>query len=452
MTVYNQLVVYGVAASATASFTYNSTANSTTLNNLSIGLAFADSQNIFKASTVVTYNAVCTPGLKGYTALGNVFLNVSNTTSTYALNGAYYPCAAAAGDVVWNITAAQVGTLMIYDASITNATMKLTGTYNGTNITLADNSTTLANGTVWSGIVSGSFKYPPFTATGIIEFNTTVGVKNFRANIGYRSNALDVDMSVVYDHGNLACTSPSPLTSVNTSRLLGPGESGTATITIRGVGQSNLTLTGSAAHDYCADIWQITGSLVGTWQVYDINITNLAVLLYAYRSSNDTNSTYLWQGSVTGSAYVASIGITTTVKVTFDPVIGLTGVFARVQESTSFGQVMVDLLYTNSNNTCSNTSSVGVQTISGVGTLLGNFTDASFQLQVGVNYDLCTKNMIFNGSTIAPVSIQQFNVTNTTLGFTRKYDSVSNTSTFGELFVRGVITVIGMLLLIVIHF
>lgn len=105
-----------------------------------------------------------------------------------------------------------------------------------------------------------------------------------------------------------------------------------------------------------------SGSLVGTWKVYDINITNLAVLLYAYRSSNDTNSTYLWKGEVTGSAYVDSIGMNTTVKVTFDPIVGLTGVFVRVQDHTSFGEVMVDLTYTSANKSCEgNSGNAGVK-------------------------------------------------------------------------------------------
>lgn len=193
-----------------------------------------------------------------------MLLNATNSTSNYALSGAYFPCSSASGDTVWNITATQIGSLKIYDATISNATLKLTGTiqYNETSDSLVsgdDNSTLIANSTVWSGLVSGSFKYPPFSATALIEFNTTHGVRNFRANVGYRSNSLDVDMLVEYDRTSIACQSPTPLTVLNTSRPIGPGEFGSATITIRGVGSSNLTMLGSARHDYCDDIWKIDG-------------------------------------------------------------------------------------------------------------------------------------------------------------------------------------------------
>lgn len=190
-------------------------------------------------------------------------LNVTNATSNYVLAGAYYPCASASGDLVWNISATQVGSLKIYDATISNATLKLTGTisYNESeSLAAEDNSTVIANRTVWSGLVSGSFKYPPFSATALIEFNTTHGVRNFRANIGYRSNPLDVDLLVEYDRTNIACETPTPVTTLNTSRPLAPGEFGSANITIRGIGSSNLTLSGSAQHDYCADVWKITGN------------------------------------------------------------------------------------------------------------------------------------------------------------------------------------------------
>lgn len=102
----------------------------------------------------------------------------------------------------------------------------------------------------------------------------------------------------------------------------------------------------------------LLGSLVGTWKLYDINITNLAVLLYAYRSANDTNSTYVWQGEVSGTAYVASIELNTGVKVAFDPIVGLTGLFVRVQDNTSFGDVMVELAYTSANSSCEGNSNV----------------------------------------------------------------------------------------------
>lgn len=90
--------------------------------------------------------------------------------------------------------------------------------------------------------------------------------------------------------------------------------------------------------------------------------------------------------------------------------------------------------------------------------MTGNFSESvQVPLQLGVVYDMCTKNWQFRGDTVAPVVIQKFSVDNTSIGFTRKYDSVSNTSSFGELMVRGVISIIGMLFfttaaIFVIHF
>lgn len=176
-------------------------------------------------------------------------LNVTNATSNYVLTGAYYPCASVLGDTVWNISATQVGSFKIYDATISNATLKLISKVNQTD----------ANTTVWSGLVSSSIEYSPFNATALIEFNTTNGVRNVHVNAGFRSKAVDVDLLVEYDRSSVACEKPSPITSINTSRLLGPGEFGSATVSIHGIGSSNLTLIGSARHDYCADIWMING-------------------------------------------------------------------------------------------------------------------------------------------------------------------------------------------------
>lgn len=95
-------------------------------------------------------------------------------------------------------------------------------------------------------------------------------------------------------------------------------------------------------------------------------------------------------------------------KVTFDPIVGLNSVFVAVQQSTSFGE----LTYTSASSSCiDQPDNTGIkvkpslscscimftfaQTISGAGTLNGNFSDTLVQLELGVDYDLCTKVTIF---------------------------------------------------------
>lgn len=65
-----------------------------------------------------------------------------------------------------------------------------------------------------------------------------------------------------------------------------------------------------------------------------------------------------------GTGYVPSLELNTSVKVTFDPVVGLTGVFVRVHESASFGDVTVDLSYNSANSSCAgNSANVGVKVL-----------------------------------------------------------------------------------------
>lgn len=60
------LVVYGVKADATTTFTYNSTTNtsSTTLNSLNMALSFSDSKKLFNVNASLAYFADCVPGQK----------------------------------------------------------------------------------------------------------------------------------------------------------------------------------------------------------------------------------------------------------------------------------------------------------------------------------------------------------------------------------------------------
>lgn len=54
-------MVYGVKADATATFTLNTTS---TLNNLSIALAFSDNKKMFNINALLAYSSDCVPGVK----------------------------------------------------------------------------------------------------------------------------------------------------------------------------------------------------------------------------------------------------------------------------------------------------------------------------------------------------------------------------------------------------
>lgn len=127
---------------------------------------------------------------QGYSATGNLGLNVHNITSSYALSGAYFPCALTNDDVIWNISATQIGDLKIYDVIISNATLKLVGRLSNTtdnNVVETDtntNTTGSTNNTVWSGVVTGTIAYPPFTSSVSVDFSTSDGVSLLKAKLG----------------------------------------------------------------------------------------------------------------------------------------------------------------------------------------------------------------------------------------------------------------------------
>jgi hypothetical protein len=129
----------------------------------------------------------------------------------YILSGQYFSCAGA-NQTQWLLSASQVGALSISDVVLSNTQMALVGTNSSYNSSSNSSIT-------WTGAVSGTFSYSSdISATAIVQFSSVSGVQALAANGTYRSSLLDVDLTVVFNHTALNCTTPAPVTVVDTAK------------------------------------------------------------------------------------------------------------------------------------------------------------------------------------------------------------------------------------------
>ena len=271
-----------------------------------------------------------------------------------------------------------MGALTVSDVVLSNTKIALVGTNSSSNIT-------------WSGAVSGTFSYSSdISATALVQFSSAAGVQSLAANGTYRSSLLDVDLRVVFNHTSLNCTSPAPVTVVDTAKYLVnktlKGEAGSATMTLKNVGDTNLVVNCAVTHDYCDDVWFVNANLNQPWTVRGINLTFVNISAVGYRNPNDLTK-YKWVGSVRSTAMVTGIALLMDVIVQFDTELGLQGVNVLLKESASFGTIDVSADYYPPNN-----CSIAPSSINGNGQFVSNFTDSnSLAFVVNTTYDFCSK-------------------------------------------------------------
>lgn len=299
----------------------------------------------------------------------------------YILAGSYFTCAGG-NQTQWLLSASQVGSLAVSDVALTGSKLSLVGT---------NTSSPSVSNLTWSGSVSGTFSYSSdIAATALVQFSSVDGVQKLTANATYRSSLLDVDLRVTFDHTSLNCTTPAPIAVTDSAKYLVNktllGEAGTATMTLKNVGETNLVVNCTAVHDYCDDVWFITANLDQAWTVRGIKLNYVNISLMGYRNPNDLTK-YRWVGSVKSAALITEIGLLMDVAVQFDTELGLQGVNVILKEKASFGTIDVTADYYPPTN-----CSLAPSFIKGKGQFVSNFTDSnSLAFALNTTYDFCSK-------------------------------------------------------------
>lgn len=100
------------------------------------------------------------------------------------------------------------------------------------------------------------------------------------------------------------------------------------------LGSSSLSITAHAvAHDTCHDVWYVSGSIDADWGMDQFEFTSInftfigmcelpyGIFTITYRVEGQKlslNSSYIWDGFLTGTAIVPGLDITTSVSIKFN--------------------------------------------------------------------------------------------------------------------------------------
>ncbi len=151
-------------------------------------------------------------------------------SARFDLGVIYYKCAQY-NETEWVINVDNSAQpLSIFGVKLSNFTLQATGTKQ-----LPTNSSTTANTTYWSGVVSGTIDFggdTSLSASGSIAFDSIHGVSSLQTTTTFSSTHVDVAFNLNY-YATVDCTDGVELNETDSSTYR--GSSGYGTVTIKSI-------------------------------------------------------------------------------------------------------------------------------------------------------------------------------------------------------------------------